>query len=340
MGREKHIRLSVLLAAAVLYVWSVSFCTLAGEDAGLVHIVLEQSTDAAAAEALLSQNGQQDNAVGFCFWGETGHQWVSCQETGASAQVTRVFLAGNPELVGAGSLAWQPGCLIDEATAQTLFGTVLCGGQTLMHDGTTYRVLGTVSALRPTMLTMAKAGDGLPLSRCVLAAPAETGTVQGGQFLMRCGLQGTVLDFYPLWALTKNLLLLFPGVLLLAAWVRLGRGWRQLSFPDILSGRQLRLLGRTVLALGLAVGTLWGLGKRLVIPPDMIPSRWSDFSFWGTWRKAQTENLLQILFTSPGNRQLQMLLNMVKSMVSSTAAAVLALWTVRSISNKNTHSKN
>lgn len=333
MDREKRIRLCKLLAAAVLYALAVSFCNLAREDAGLVHIVLEQSVDAAAAEAFFSQDAAADEAVTFCFWGENEQQWVSCRETGASAQVTQIFLSGNPELLGAGSLAWQKGCLIDEATAQALFGTVLCGGQSLIHNGAVCRVLGTVSALRPTMLTMAEAGDRNSLCRCVLAAPVETGKVRAEQFLLRCGLRGTVLDFYPLWALARNLLLLFPAVLLLAAWGLLGRGWRTLSLPGIVSGSQIRLLGKTVLALGLTIGTLWGLGRQLIIPPDMIPSRWSDFSFWGIWWKAQKENLLRILFTPLGNRQLQMLLNMVKSMGTSTAAAVLALWAVRRRSN-------
>lgn len=322
-----------MLLAAVLYALSVSCRALAREDAGFTHILLEQSVDAAAGEAVLSQDAAEEETLGFCFWGEAEQQRVSCRETGASVQVTQVFLAGNPELLGAGILAWQRGCLIDEATAQALFGTVLCGGQSLWHDGTAYRVLGTVSSLRPTMLTMAEPGDGACLSRCVLSAPAETGKVQGEQFLLRYGLWGKVLDFYPLWALTENLLLLFPGILLLAVWGRLGRGWRRLTFPGIASGSQLQLLGRAVLALGLTIGTLWGLGRRLIIPPDMIPSRWSDFSFWGTWWEAQRENLLLLLFTPLGNRQLQMLLNMVKSMGTSTAAAVLALWAVRRQSN-------
>lgn len=329
MGRKMWICLCKLLASAVLYAFGIFFCNLAGENAELVHITLEQSVDAPAAEAIFTQEEKEEIPTGFCFWGETGNQVVSCRETGASAQVTRILMAGNPELLGAGCLKWQEGCLIDEGTAQTLFGTVLCGGQFLQYDGKAYRVLGTVPALRPTMVSMAKAEDGNSLSRCVISAPAEKGEMLGGQFMLRAGLQGTIIDFFPLWALTKNLLLLFPVILLLPVWGYLGRDWKKLSLPGILSGGQRRLLGKTALALVLAVCTLWLLGRRIVFPPDMIPSRWSDFSFWGNWWKRQKENLLEILFTSPENRQLQMLLNMVKSMGNSTAAAMLALWAVR-----------
>lgn len=292
----------------------------------MVHIVLERGVDTAAAEAIFSQE-EADDPVGFCFWGEREGQTVSCLETRARAQVTLVSLSGNPELMGAGCLAWQKGCLIDEGTAQTLFGTTRCGGQILLRDGAAYRVLGTVHALRPTMMTMAESGDSM--NRCVLALPAENGKTLGEQFLLRWGLAGTVMDFYPMLALTGNLLLLFPAILLLRVCCRLGKNWRKLSLHGIVSGNQLPLLGRAVLALGLAVGTFWLLAKRLVIPPDMIPSRWSDFSFWGKWLEGQKVNFFRILFTPLGSGQLQMLLNMVKSMGASTAAAILALWSVR-----------
>lgn len=299
----------------------------------MVHIVLEQGVDTATAEGIFCREAEAEEPIGCCFWGENSQQMVSCQETGASAKVTVVSLSGNPELMGAECLIWQEGCLIDEGTAQTLFGTALCGGQCLWYDGAVYRVLGTVSALRPTMLTMAKAGD--TLSRCVLALPAEKGKTLGEQFSMRWGLRGWVMGFYPFLALTENLLLLFPGILLLTVCALLGKGWRKLSLQGILSGSQWLLLGKTVLALGLAVGTLWLLARRLVIPPDMIPSRWSDFSFWGSWWERQKENCLRILFTPLGSKQLQMLLNMVQSMGTSTVSAILALWAVRRRRNAN-----
>ena len=333
MSREKIIRPTALLTATILYVWAVYFCGLAGKNADLVHIVLEQGVDTATAEGIFCREAEAEEPIGCCFWGENSQQMVSCQETGASAKVTVVSLSGNPELMGAECLIWQEGCLIDEGTAQTLFGTALCGGQCLWYDGAVYRVLGTVSALRPTMLTMAKAGD--TLSRCVLALPAEKGKTLGEQFSMRWGLRGWVMGFYPFLALTENLLLLFPGILLLTVCALLGKGWRKLSLQGILSGSQWLLLGKTVLALGLAVGTLWLLARRLVIPPDMIPSRWSDFSFWGSWWERQKENCLRILFTPLGSKQLQMLLNMVQSMGTSTVSAILALWAVRRRRNAN-----
>lgn len=315
---RKTVRLFVLLAAAVLYAWAVAFWGLAREHGNYVHILLAQEVSVATGKEILSRQ-EDDEQIAFCFWGENDRQTVSCPETGNYAQVTRIFLWGNPELMGAGFLQWQEGCLVDEATAQTLFGTTLCGGQTLLYNGEPLRVCASVSAPRPTMLTLAEKGQAM--NRCVLALPAENGKTLGRQFLLQWGLSGTVMDFFPLLALTENLLLLFPGILLLTLCCRLGRGWRELSLANI----PLPLLGRVALALALAAGTLWLLLQRLVIPQDFIPSRWSDFSFWGNWWKGQRENLMLILSTPLGGGQLQILLNMVKSMGASLAAAMLAL---------------
>ena len=329
MNKEKRIRIMMLLAAVVLYIRAVSFCNYAKKDADLLHIVLARGMDGVMAESIFLQERELDDPVGFCFWGESKNQLVSCAETGAFTQVTNVLLSGNPGLMGAESLTWQTGCLIDEATAQTLFGTVQCKNQVLWRDGVSYQVLGTVSTLRPTMLAIAAAEDGNVLNRCVLSVPAEKGSVLGRQFLMRWGLQGSILDFFPIWALTNDLLLLLPGIFLLAFAGTLRKDWRKLTFSGVFSGTQLRLLMKMVPAFLVATGAVWFLGSRLIIPQDMIPSRWSDFSFWGNWWEAQKENLMQILFTPMGNGQLQMMRNMIKSMVNSTAAAMLALWKVR-----------
>lgn len=327
MDRRIGIRLGMFFAAAALYVWALSFCRLAGEGQGLVYMALEQTIDTPAAEEIFEREGEEETPAAFCFWGETRNQRLSCRETGSSAQVTVVSLSGNPELVGAGSLAWQDGCFLDEKTAQTLFGTTHCGGQMLWYGGRACPVLGTVSALEPTMVTMAEDGD--LLNRCVLSAPAEKGKSLGSQFLMRWGLRGSVLDFFPLWALTKDLLLLFPWVLLFSIGLFLWKDCRKWSLFEVISQKKWPILLKGALSLGILALSLWWTSRHLVIPPDLIPSRWSDFSFWGNWWNTQRENFRGILVTPLGSRQLQILLNMVKSMGSSIAAALLALGAVR-----------
>lgn len=325
MNKGKWIRLGMLLAAAVLYTYAVFCCNGAKEDADRTYLVLSRKIGAAEAEEIFAQEKQLEASVGFCFWGEAGNQTVSCKETGGIAQVTQVLLSGNPGLMGAGVLAWQDGCFIDEATAQKLFGTADCGGQTLWRDDAQYRVFGTVSAFRPTMLTAAAGKDGAVLNRCVLSVNAESGAQIAGQFLMRWGLQGETIGFYPLWVFLHNLLLLLPGSLLLIRLLSGVKAIRRLVFAD---GFRVSSIAKPAILLLTAGCLLALLGSRVIILPDSIPSRWSDFSFWGSWWKTQKENFYRLLLTPMGNTHLQMMLDMVKSLVCSITAFVLVLWGV------------
>lgn len=315
MKKVKWVRFGLCLITAALYAAGWFFCQRAKEDANLTYLVLSRSIDAGAAEEIFAQEKALPDPTGFCFWGEAGAKTVSCKETGGTAQVTLLCLSGNPGLLGAGVLAWQEGCFLDEATARKLFGTADCGGQILWQEDAPYLSLGTISSMRPTMLTVAARKDGAILNRCVLSVPAESGKQAAEQFMLRWGLQGQVIDFYALWVFLHNFLLLIPAVLFL---------------PKI------KEIGKRPVFLLAAGFLLLLLGSRVILLPDMLPSRWSDFSFWGSALEAQAENFRQVLLTPMGERQLQMMLDMVKSILSSTAAGVLALWIFRRQRNADT----
>lgn len=308
MDTRKYGGVVKILICALLYCLAAVLCGEVRGEMGLTHIRLDQSVTGARVEEIARREIEEDEPIAFCFWGETPSQMVTCRETGRSAQVAPVLLAGNPGLMGADCLAWQRGCLVDEETAQKLFQTTACGGQRLWYNGEEYPVLGTVDALRPTMLLMAEGEDSL--DRLVLAVPPEKGIMAGQGFLYRWGLQGEILDFFPYWALIRNLLLLFPGAVLFQLSAFLGRKRRPLGILC-------------------AFGCLGLLGRGLVIPAGFLPTRWSDFSFWGKLWETEKKNALEILFTPMGNSQLQMLLNMVKSGVTAIAAGLTALWPVR-----------
>lgn len=326
MTIKKWLRLGLLLLAVLTYAAGWYFCQAAKEDASLTYLLLSRNIDAAEAEEIFVQEKALPDSVGFCFWGEAVAKTVICKETDGIAQVTQVLLSGNPEVLGAGSLAWQDGCFVDEATARSLFGTADCGGQILRQNDTAYPVLGTIFAFQPTMLTVAAEMDGAVLNRCVLFAPAQSGAQAADQFLLRWGLQGEIIDFFSLWTAVHNYLLLLPCLFILAAFLCSIRKVRRILHSEDFS---FSAMVKPVGFLLIYVCLLCFLGSRILILPDLIPSRWSDFSFWGKALEAQKENLRQVLLTPMGSTHLQMMLDMVKSMVSATVAALLTLWSFR-----------
>ena len=305
MGKADWCRRFFLLLAAVLYALAIVFCRAAEPEARKSRFLLNQSIDAATAEDIFSRELSLPEPVGFCFWGDAGVQRVSCRETGRSAKVTRICLSGNPELLDAGILAWQAGCLLDTETAQALFGTADCGGQSLLLEGKSYRVLATFSALQPTVLTVAEEENGTVLNRCILSVPATQRGQTGENFFLRHDLRGTAVDTYSLWVLARNWLVLCPLLLVLADFCR-----------------NLKKRSRIALAVeGISALILFG---QIQIPANFLPTRWSDFSFWGTLWDGQKENRYRLLLNAMGQRHLQMMGNMVKSRITSTAALLLA----------------
>lgn len=324
MGIRKILQRSALI---VLYGAAVFFCISARGYADKVYLLLTEPIDPARAEEIFLQESALADPIGFCFWGEADTVSLSCTATGGVAEVKHFLLSGNPALLGAGVLAWQDGCFLDQKTAQSLFGTDECRAQVIQMEDRPYCVLGTISMVQPTVLRTADAADGEVLNRCVLAAPAEYGEEAASQFMIRWGLQGSTIDFYSLWAATFNLLLIIPFVLLLRIAVYIIRKIRS----STLAGRIKYLL----LLVGLT-GILIGLWKQIIILPDMIPVRWSDFSFWGRWWDGKWKNFQTVLRTPMSEAHLQMMLDMVKSIVSTTAALLLFLWTFRRHTDENT----
>lgn len=265
--------------------------------------------------------------MGFCFWGEADAAYISCNATGGIAEVKQILISGNAELLDAGVLAWQEGCFLDQKTAQNLFGTDNCNAQTILLGSRQYPVLGTLPAVQPTILRIAETADGAVLNRCVLAAPAENGNGTASQFMIRWGLQGSNIDFYALWTVTFHMLLIPPTFLVLHFAVYGIRKVRNSAFP----GRMKYLL----LLIGL-IGMLFGIWKQIIILPDMIPNRWSDFSFWGRWWDDKWKNFQMVLRTPMSEGHLQMMLDMVKSILSSTAAILLSMWTFRRQTDEDT----
>lgn len=308
-------KILLILLTVILYICAVLFCLSAKEAANRTYLLLSEPIDAVRAEDIFIQELALADSIGFCFWGERENQWISCKETGGIVEVKQVLLFGNPGLLDAEELNWQTGCFLDEATALTLFGTSDCSEQTVWYHDRAYRAFDTISATQPTMLAIAEASDGSVLNRCVLDVSAETGKQSDQQFLLRWGLAGEVIDYYPLWVAVYDFLLILP---------------LYLTFKFYFFGRRrTQSWGKRMILLLIMICLLVLLGSRIRFLPDMFPSRWSDFSFWGNWWGEQKKNFQLVLRTPMGELHLQMMLDMVKSILSSTAAFLIAAWTRR-----------
>lgn len=303
--------------AVWLWLWGLGICRDTQVAAMRTYYRLDTAITGERAEEIFLREGEKEEPVGVCFWGQQPSQEIQCRETGTWAEVTVVQLGGNPELLGLEGLRWEQGCYLDRQTAQRLFGTETVGGQKLWLGQKAYRVLGCLTRESPTLLVSAETGEEAGLNRCVLALPPEDG--KGEAFLLGWELQGERIRCDGLWLLSYDLLLLFPAVV---AGRLVKRGHRKLTKrAGLWAGRILH--GCAWLGL---MGVLW---RYVRLPGDLLPSRWSDFSFWaGRWEQIRG-NLYRLRTTDLGEGVLQMRDDMVKSIIASLLSAVLVAGTGR-----------
>lgn len=317
-----------LLFMAGCYFLAVRYCISTQKTADIVTAMLEgEPLSAQAAGDICEQEEGQEAPQYTCFWGEQLDVAVLCQETGKSSIASVILTRGNSELVMPGTLAlmWQQdGCYIDSETAQELFGTAQAAGQTLWCQDKPYTVCGTFESLGRTVVREITSEDEACLDTVSLRTAQGSGTGEAEQFLMRNGLQGEQIEFSFLSTLTGDLLLILP-LLLAAGLVRYL--WECQRKADAFGGK---LFCFGLMALTIAAG-VWLVVRHLKIPADMIPSKWSDFSFWSSWWKGQRQNLLRILGSAQGESQLLMLWNLLVSFFCNLLAvfagiSISGLW--------------
>lgn len=313
-----------IFCTAVFFILAVRFCSAARAYGDSAVVLLDgQMLDKKQAAGLCEKELERADGTGCCFWGEYAGVGLMCRETGSTASVSAVVLQGNPELIalGTGMLANQTnGCFIDAQTAQTLFGTRQAAGQTVWCDGRAYTVCGVTDSLSRILIRQISEEDGAVLDKVslYLAKNGENGSGTAQQFLIRYGLDGRVTDTQFLYAAVQNSLLLLP--LLFGVWL-IYLIAAQAKAQENLWKRALYLAG----ALCAAAVVSYCLFCRIRIPADMIPTKWSDFSFWGQWWEKQRENLLTIFRTAKGEAQLTMVWNLGAGLLCNVCAVFSGL---------------
>lgn len=308
--KENYIK---LCAALLLYLAAVRSNAHVQARAGYAAAFLHGgAVTAKEAEQICEAEAKQEDPAAFCFFGEQSDTAFFCQETGNEAVADQIRITGNAELLMPGSnpLSFQKnGCYLDAETAYTLFGTDDVAGQLVRSGDQSWQVLGTFDSLQKEMLCVAE--EKTPLDRILLlSSDGRRGADELEQLLLRDGLGGDVVDFTVPTALVQDLLLIVPLLLFACAAKWLMRGMSSAGF-------------RLTVTAAFVLAGIWYLTQNLHIPTDLIPTRWSDFSFWSTTWMQQKQNFLLILKSAAGEASLDMLWYAMCAVLENTLAVCL-----------------
>lgn len=285
------------------------------------------------ARDMLDAEQQGEYPASFALWGQRDAQGVQNPELERYASVNVLLLAGSSSVVYQPDAPLPPddlnGCLIDPATAQALFGNAQPLGCTLEWNGRALTVRGVLDSGRPLLLAQALDSDG-GLDHISLQPPEgqSVGRVVS-EFESRHGLFGT-------WS--------NPG-----SWTGLA-GFASLLPVLLALGYVLIKIIKTAFSAGqypvvflvclLAAGAVWWVsllaaGVSVGIPADMLPSKWSDFEFWGRLFAEKKEELMNLLAASKTEVELAHLLPALLAGGAGLAGSVLAAAVIMKIRPEN-----
>ena len=329
MKRKKGLRwfriLAGMLLAALLYRAAAAESARVNERADITVIQMKaRGLTAADAGEIQERELEAEEPLELNFWGEAGERTVTSRVNGKSEPVSLLYTGEKSGLVLPGTeiLSWKEnGCCLDKKTADALFGTEEAAGQTVWMGEKEYTVCGTFESFRKLVLCRARREDGAVLTAISCRVPKEDGAASRVQeFMMRQNLAGEVTDLTFLAYLSRNLMLLLPVCLGIRLLQMISRAISGAEETQTNGKRDTFALPLRCLRLILIVGICVFLWENIRIPSDMIPSRWSDFSFWGTWWETQKENLLRVFFMAQGETQVMFLWNFCRFVCASAGA--------------------
>lgn len=252
------------------------------------------SIDAKAAKAMAEREEKEEQPAEFAVWGQESGKNAENPDLGRSATLDVLMLHGNSRLLLPSGAALLPddreGCLIDRETGQKLFGSASPVGSVLTYEGTELTVRGVLESGGPLLLVQAQSGVPGTMGRVTLrmqegVSPQKLMT----EFGNRHALEGSWVQLRAYRGLAQAASSLAPAVMLLwALFSLLKTTFSTTSYPIPF------LLCLTVSAAFYFL-LLWVTGFSLSFSEEFIPSKWSDFDFWGRlWETKKAELLLLV----------------------------------------------
>lgn len=318
-----------MMFSLVLFGAAVSAWDAVRENSDGVTVFLQSTLDNDRAEEIINSEAELEEGGTACFWQEPSEVAATCKETGKSSQVQKLVVKGNAGLLvsEAELLTWQQeGCYLDTVTAQELFGTKTAEGQSIWLENQKYTVRGTFEQEEPLMICLAEQEE--TIFSTVALNFADDGNLRGQteQFLLRNGLTGDIVEFGFLASVLQNLLLLFPvtvGIKLIGLLLKSSRKEETPKTGNAVVPKTRQKAGTFLAVAGVLAAMIWMVLQYGSWPPDMIPTRWSDFSFWQNWWKRERQNIILILRSPMGAANLDMLIGMGKSALCGITATLL-----------------
>lgn len=210
------------------------------------------------------------------------------------------------------------GCVVDETVAYAIFGSDQVLGQSLNWGDSTYHIIGIVADSGGVGYFPIADKDNTAMSYLLLDL-SQTGTGVFGAELVLNQLNISATNCYDLglWVWLLEVTERLPAFML----------WMDLSIAAVSLHRRMGRLSLLTCASSAGCLTvavlLWQLGRFPSIPARLLPSRWSDFTFWMTQAQHMADSV-KALFQNGGTQwELNFWADLCFGFVAAIGAAII-----------------
>lgn len=239
--------------------------------------------DCASAGLAQEQNLKQDALLEFVNWTQTDGVQAVSSATGSAEDCAALLLCGRSDLLFPGyavlDLEARDDCLISSTLSERLFGGADTRGLTVEVQGRKLEVLDVIDSEEAFLVYEAGENEVCLLDRAaVRCVSGRLGKTEEG-YRKLCGEWERMESRVLIWT-ARGACLLVPCIL----WIFLVRYCMCMPQSAGRMGLAEKNIWKLLSGLLLAGGALI-LIRKIRIPEDMIPTKWSDFEFWMEYGK-------------------------------------------------------
>lgn len=331
--------LLILLSLAALMIWGsgIHYGQYIKEYYQSVSIRLKQ--DGITAEELITGLQYEEikntgNTPSISAWNGLEEQIITSTELGHSYQSWLIEVYGDighvfPLKLMAGNLLTPndyEGCILDEETAYQLFGTINPIGNSITYKDNLYYIRGIIKSPKPVFFLMIENRNHRYYNIELVyekngSKKQENGQELANSFLLQNNLATsyTMIDgpFYSeLLEILSNIPAWFLGFYMLYSMLQIL--WERRTLP-----LQMLILLSGFLVLRMFLK--WLLDFQISIPERLIPTKWSDFSFWSEKYRELREQIDSIAYLSPTIKD-NIFISYARRCVNDTLISLISMW--------------
>lgn len=330
VGKQWTVIISLLLS--MLCAWSFALAASSQlERTGNISVLHCDTISFSQLAHMREREKRTEVSLDFTAWKQINYENLESLELGKTVFVDAIAFSGQPEMIfpQAGGLSPQDlrGCIIDKQTSYQLFGDDNALGGTIVYDGREYFVRNIISAPKGLFLFVPPEEKEIAFDRISLSTAGLPFSQRGiEEFSYRHGISvnfsisngvyqgmGKLFAFLPPAAIFATLLFR------MFFWIKKKR-----DYPVLMG------IGLLIMTFIIAM-LLWITDFHWSLPESFIPTRWSDFEFWGKLWSQWMQHTKQFIFMEKCQTERYLLSFVITSMLYGIVSFLIFLLWIRKL---------